>query len=399
VRRTPALALATVAALAAPVPTVGDDALSLRADAQETGWIRLHLHAEPGVEVVVQEQGEAERRIVPAATDTTLRRFASWRCDRRERTFVARQIGSDGVQREDPAVVQTASCGHRLALSAPRRVRAGRPLLVRIRDRWRLGDLAASVCTRAPGEQSRCRTRRPRAFRYRALRAGRHRISLRTPWQRARRTVHAAGPGGRLTVLATGDSMIQIIDSYLKQRIGSSRTRVRSDAHIATGLSKPSLLDWQAYARHQARAARPDVTVMFIGANDGFPMGDADCCGQAWVAEYGRRARRMMRSYARGGRGRVYWLLLPAPRGGFFREVFPAVNAGLRRAAHGLEDDVELIDLPRVFTPGGRYRDAMKLGGKLVRVRQSDGIHLNTAGASLAASIVIRALRRDRMLD
>ena len=41
----------------------------------------------------------------------------------------------------------------------------------------------------------------------------------------------------------------------------------------------------------------------------------------------------MMRSYGRGGAGRVYWLLLPTPRGGFFRETFPAVNAGIRRAA------------------------------------------------------------------
>jgi hypothetical protein len=40
----------------------------------------------------------------------------------------------------------------------------------------------------------------------------------------------------------------------------------------------------------------------------------------------------------------------------------------------------------------------MEVDGKLVRVRQSDGVHLNTTGASLAASIVIRALRRDRLL-
>ncbi|MEA2418902.1 MAG: hypothetical protein QOE60_1108, partial [Thermoleophilaceae bacterium] len=44
-----------------------------------------------------------------------------------------------------------------------------------------------------------------------------------------------------------------------------------------------------------------------------------------------------MRRYARGGRGRVYWLLLPAPRDGFFRETFPAVNTALRQAAAGLE--------------------------------------------------------------
>jgi hypothetical protein len=105
-----------------------------------------------------------------------------------------------------------------------------------------------------------------------------------------------------------------------------------------------------------------------------------------------------MRAYARGGRGRVYWLLLPAPRDGFFRETFPAVNAGLRQAARGLGDDVELIDLNEVFTPGGRYRTSMRIGGRMVRVRQRDGVHLNTTGAALAAKLVVAAIRRDRML-
>ena len=106
----------------------------------------------------------------------------------------------------------------------------------------------------------------------------------------------------------------------------------------------------------------------------------------------------MMRVYARGGRARVLWLLLPAPRGGVFREVFPAVNAALRRAARGLEDDVRIVDLGEIFTPGGRYRDSIEVGGKTVRVRQADGVHLNTAGASIAANLVLRTLHRERIL-
>jgi uncharacterized protein len=218
--------------------------------------------------------------------------------------------------------------------------------------------------------------------------------------------MRATPRGGRLSVLATGDSMIQIIDSYVQQRIGSGPARVRSDAHISTGISKPSLLDWPAHAMRRARGMRPDVTVIFLGANDGFPMAGAACCGRAWRIEYARRARVMMHTYARGGRARVYWLLLPAPRGaaaaGAARrelpEVYFGVNAALRRAARGLEDDVRLIDLVEVFTPGWRYRDSMPVAGRTVRVRQSDGVHLNTTGASLAATLVIRAMRRDRIL-
>jgi lysophospholipase L1-like esterase len=392
VRNRAALALAL--GLALVFPATASAQLSLSANTRETGYIGLRLHAQPGVAAVVQEEGGPQRALTPTAADTTLERFATWRCDQRTRAFVARQAGSPDAR----AVAHTPSCARRLVLVAPRRARAGSLLRLRLRDRWRLGDLAATVCTQAPGARPRCRTRKPGAFRYRALRPGVHRLALTTPWERARRSLRAANPGGRLTVLATGDSMIQIIDSYLKQRIGSARTRVRSDARVATGISKPALLDWEAHAREQARRIRPDVTVMFIGANDGFPIAGVDCCGPPWVARYAARTRRMMRAYARGGRGRVYWLLLPAPRGGFFREIFPAVNAALRRAARGLDDDVRLIDLARVFTPGGRYRDSMKIGGRTVRVRQRDGIHLNTTGASLAATIVIRALRGDRML-
>jgi hypothetical protein len=145
------------------------------------------------------------------------------------------------------------------------------------------------------------------------------------------------------------------------------------------------------------------VVVMFIGANDGFAMRTpsgtrVDCCGPAWSEEYGRRARQMMLSYARHGASRVYWLLLPTPRGGFFRKSFPAVNAGLRRAAKGLESDVRLIHLEKVFTPGGHYRDTIVWHGHRVDARQGDGVHLSTPGASIAAQIVVRALRHDRIV-
>ena len=106
----------------------------------------------------------------------------------------------------------------------------------------------------------------------------------------------------------------------------------------------------------------------------------------------------MMRTYGRGGRTRVYWLTLPTPGRGLFRETFPAVNAAIRRAAAAAPRDVAVIDLVDVFTPGGRYRDSMRIGDRVVRVRQSDRVHLNTAGASLAASVIIRTLRRERIL-
>jgi len=204
---------------------------------------------------------------------------------------------------------------------------------------------------------------------------------------------------GRLRLLATGDSMIQVIDGYLKRRLdGRPRTSVRSDAHISTGISKPAGLNWVAKARSQAREIKPDVTVMFLGANDGFPIAGARCCVEAWVAQYARRVQSMMRSYQRGGRSYVYWLTLPTPRRGDYARVYRAVNRAIKRAAARAGDGVRVIDLVRVFTPGGHFRQNITFHGKRLNARQDDGIHLSAAGASVAATIIVDRLKADRLL-
>jgi hypothetical protein len=395
VRRAAALPL-TLGLLFLAVPTA--NALQLRASAHERGRIALRVQAQPGVEVTVRDELTGEQRtFAPSADETVLRRFAVWSCASALRRFTATQ-GADTATAE----VRTPTCTHRMTLAAPRGSAAARGVAVRLRDRWRLGDFAVRFCVRPPGASERCRSvqmpsgRHARAVRFRALRPGSYALTAEMPYQRLRRTLRAKPPGGRLRILATGDSMIQIVDSFMRER--ARPATLRSDARVSTGISKPALLDWRRHAREQVADIQPDVTVMFLGANDGFPMAGVDCCGMPWVAEYARRVREVMRTYARGGRARVYWLLLPAARGGLFRETFPAVNAALRLAAAGLEDDVRLVELDEVFTPGGRYRKSMRIDGKRVRVRQSDGVHLNTTGAGLAARLVVEAIRRDRML-
>ena len=205
----------------------------------------------------------------------------------------------------------------------------------------------------------------------------------------AREALRVRPRAGRLDLVATGDSMIQIIDGDLKRGLGK-RAAVRSDAHISTGISKPSLLNWPLHAARQARRLRPDVTVMFLGANDGFNFRGAPCCGRGWVAVYAQQVRAMMAAYARGGAAQIYWLMLPAPRSGRFRTVFVAVNAAILRAAasfrHG--PSVRVLRMDKVFTPGYRYRASMRVGGRVRRVRQGDGVHLNPTGAAVAASLI-----------
>jgi hypothetical protein len=197
----------------------------------------------------------------------------------------------------------------------------------------------------------------------------------------------------RLRLLATGDSMIQVVDSVLRDRLPNSR--VISEAHISTGISHAFGLNWERHAAAQARNDHPDVTVVWIGPNEGFPIAGVHCCGPAWVKRYAGRVRAMMRSYRRGGRASVYWLTLPIPRSPELARVLRAVNRAILRAARGAGSGVHVIDMRRVFTPHDRFQERACYRGRCFAARQPDGVHLSTAGARVAADIIVRRLRAD----
>ncbi|MBJ7332554.1 MAG: DUF459 domain-containing protein, partial [Solirubrobacteraceae bacterium] len=203
-------------------------------------------------------------------------------------------------------------------------------------------------------------------------------------------------------MLVTGDSLAMPLDAVLGRRVADAGTGVQvyREPHVGTALSQTDLLDWGAEARAQVDKHGAEATVIFIGANEGFPMEGADgkkvtCCGRAWAAVYADRARQMMHTYRQKGTGRVYWLLLPAPRDPARQKISRAVNAAIRVAAQPYRAQVRVVGLDRVFTPGGRYRDAMEVDGRERIVRESDGIHLNEAGAQIAADVVLATARQD----
>ncbi len=202
------------------------------------------------------------------------------------------------------------------------------------------------------------------------------------------------------TLLVTGDSMSEPLDADLAQKLDPKGAHVIQDPHIGTGISQTDLLDWGKEAVAQVKHDHPDGVVMFIGANDGFPMSgpggaQVQCCSAEWAAIYAQRARSMMDVYRQNGVARVYWLTLPAPRDSARQKISRVVDAAVTVAAQPWADQVRMLDMVPVFTPGFAYRDAMTVGGQATLVRQADGIHLNDAGSQLAAGIVEAAIAKD----
>ena len=366
----------------------------IEATPRPTGWVSITVTGEAGSQLAVREGATVLVSGRMRAPDAELPRAVPRTCDT-SRTFTV----TDSLGASDSASVRTPSCAGRLRLYVERRERE---LVLTVVDRFELGGFAPRLCARPPGLAPRCApVAIPAGSDHVTLRQSRAapglwRFSLSTPVQVVRESAFVSPPGG-LRVLATGDSMMMLsLDDFLARRLAREEITVRSEVRPGSGITKPFVVDWLGLARQQA-AARPAATVVFLGANDGLPIGPAQCCGEAWIERYAQRAEQMMRSWSRGGAGRVYWLSLPVPGWRELRPVFRAVNAAVARAAARAGDGVRIVDAAGYFTPRG-YRAAMRVGGRRVRVRRRDGTHLNGAGAALATRLVLRAMRRDGLV-
>lgn len=392
--------LTVLACLLAVLMAAPAQAATVSASTTERGWVALTVSGSDGEKVQLAELNGRRRVAVGTVTvkrsRAVLRHASRWRCDR----FVRRYQATSALGTTTSAPVRTPSCDRRLALTVRR---AGRRVAIRATDRFGVGDVIAQICTARPGGSRDCRGFRIvpgktfRQFTY-AASPGLWPAAVGTDWGQRLFAQTYVRPKDRAGLLATGDSMIEYLDATLKRRLGERDFRVRTDPRISTGISKPFLLNWPAYAKRQARA-RPDVTVVFIGANDGFAFGKAECCGDAWVDAYAKRVHKMMETYSRSRRGLVYWLTLPAARPAQWHQVYPAINRAIFKAAFATVGAAQVVDLAKTLTPNGRFRSSMRWRGRRVTVRQGDGIHLSLAGAEIAETLIERALRADGAID
>jgi hypothetical protein len=323
-----------------------------------------------------------------------------WTC-RTSRTYVA----VAGAERSAPLTVQTPACAARLRIASVHSVGLGGNLRVTLLDRWEQGGFTTTVCARPPHRHRRCEpiTMGPGQYVvhavFRTTRVGAWRVTVRDPWHAVTLpaiTVRKQRRDSRPAVLFTGDSMMLAPQQVLAERLHAS-ARTIDDVYVGSGISSPQVIDWAKLPRSQVRAYRPDATVLTLGMDDSgdlpSPAGPIRCCGDDFIAAYAQRARAIMRTYLRGGRGAVVWLNVPLARDPRRWPSENAVDTAVALAASGLER-VRIVDQAALLTPNG-YEEYRTVGDRAFRLRTDDGIHLTKYAASLVSAPVLTALSRD----
>ena len=201
-------------------------------------------------------------------------------------------------------------------------------------------------------------------------------------------------------VLVTGDSMSIPMDSVIAQRLAPQGVDVVRDPKLGSAISDDEFVDWGQLSHAQVRDEDPDAVVMFIGAGEGYPLETPDgeeveCCNAEYAAAYANRVRQVMRTYIDDPDKRLYWLTVPRSRNDRQWEISQVVNEAMKIAAVPWLNQIRIIDLVPIFTPGGVYRDSMEIDGEETIVRESDGLHLTQPGSELAADAVFERLTQD----
>jgi uncharacterized protein len=199
-----------------------------------------------------------------------------------------------------------------------------------------------------------------------------------------------------LRVLEIGDSLgIDLGDQFQAQLDAQTTADTVVGSVGDSGLSNEAFYNWPVQLATMLATDRPQVVVVFIGANDDQGMlvdGTAAEPGTPmWSAAYAERVDEIL-TEATGAGARVVWVGMP-----------PMENADLNEAMQ-IEDTIYAHETARfpgtlyvsstavLGGPSGSYENTTQGSAGPAVVRTPDGVHLTPAGAGLLAATVIAAI-------
>src|SRR4029450_3375017 len=136
----------------------------------------------------------------------------------------------------------------------------------------------------------------------------------------------------------------------------------------------------------------PEVAVFIVGANDAKTLQDGDERDPDWRTRYSALVEKVL-TVLRGNGRAVYWVGAPVMADSAYSERVKAVNEVFRDVAARHPGVVYVAPCAVFSTRDGTYAPTLPVpGGKISRVRSTDGIHFTPEGGDLLAKRVFDRL-------
>lgn len=190
-------------------------------------------------------------------------------------------------------------------------------------------------------------------------------------------------PPVRCKIMMMGDSLMEDLGPRT-HRLMRHRKGLRFilSAKYSTGLCRPDFFDWPGHMRDAIEEHKPDILVVFIGANDGQPIKHngsfTPTGGQVWRDTYAMKMQEIV-DLAQNNGAKVIWVGLPAIGGRYSRLLAETSKAQeeycTRTGIPFIDTKLTLSDENGDFLAFRKEKD-----GKIVRLRRADKTHLTPEG-------------------
>ncbi|HEY7948484.1 MAG TPA: DUF459 domain-containing protein [Acidimicrobiales bacterium] len=200
-----------------------------------------------------------------------------------------------------------------------------------------------------------------------------------------------------LRVLEIGDSLGIDLGDQLQSQLDAAGLSSTTMASLGdTGLANVSYYDWPAHLATLLLDDRPQLLVVFVGANDDqglYVDGAAAAPGTPqWLAGYRQRVDSILRE-ATGAGVRVVWVGMPPMADAALNAAIEVQNEIYQQETAAFAGTLYVSSTAVLGNAAGQYQGtAVDGAGDAVTWRTADGVHLTPAGAALLAGRVIDAI-------
>lgn len=205
-------------------------------------------------------------------------------------------------------------------------------------------------------------------------------------------------PSNQLRVVVVGDSLATGLARTIGAGMDPNRVRVVNQARLSTGLARSDAFDWPAEVARIAEQFRPDLFVVMIGSNDAqsivYPGGRAIRTATIeWVRAYRAEIDELITAATSRG-SRVVWVGLPTMEEPFRRQRARRLNGHYRIQVKMHAGAVYVDTFNRFSRPNGSYAAYIRDRGRVIQVREADGVHFTYTGYTMVADLVFDRLRQ-----
>jgi uncharacterized protein len=203
-------------------------------------------------------------------------------------------------------------------------------------------------------------------------------------------SIRAPTPERKLRVAIVGDSLAAGL-GYFAERVFLPRlVRISGQGRISTGLARPDYFNWPYTMHRIVDRFDPDLVIVMLGENDHQSLQsvhgrrEAQIGTSEWPPAYRERVLRMMRIATSRG-AKVVWAGLPISADFRLRDHSRRQNEIFEFAA-SITNDVAYFDAwDRFRDPAGGYTAFFRQGGRVILIREGDGLHFNAIGYTILA--------------